>query len=511
MITEVESTPNTAAVTREVALFIDGEFVDGKQSFAIVEPATEQIMANVALAVEEDVDRAVCSARRAFDQGPWPRMSAMERGEYLLEIANLLEERLKELGRLETRNTGLPIMFTAGGHIPRAIAHFRYFAEEGQRLIGEAYPLENAYLNIVMREPVGVVGLITPWNAPLSVVSMQTAAALACGNTCVVKPSELTPVTTTVLAEIAAEVGLPPGVLNVVHGPASPTGRSLVSHPGLDIIGFTGGSETGRQVMESAARGLKRFGCELGGKSANLIFADADFEAALDAAVLCMYANNGEVCTAGSRVLVEVTILEKFIEAFVGRVQNLRVGDPLQVETEVGPLVSRQHQQKLFDYIRIGLADGAQLLCGDRTPPDKTSCGFYVQPAVFSNVNNGMRIAREEIFGPLASIISFTDENEAIHIANDSAYGLAGYVWTTKLERALRVAQQLRVGSVSINAPMVRDIRVPFGGYKESGFGRTGGHYSMDFFTEIKTVCLPINPYEFPRLGAQTSFVNSSA
>lgn len=509
MITEIQQASDNRSSVKDIPLFIDGRFVPAEQSFPLVEPATGRPLGSSAIADEDSVDRAVRAARKAFDQGPWPHLSAGERAAYLLEIADLLEERMAELAYWETRNTGLPITFTEGGHIPRAVAHFRYFAEEGQRLIGETYPLENAYLNLVLREPVGVVGLITPWNAPLSVVSMQAAAALACGNTCVIKPSELTPITTAILAEISAQVELPPGVLNVVYGPGTPTGRALVSHPGLDVISFTGGSETGRQVMESAARGLKRFGCELGGKSANLIFADAEFEPALDAALLCMYANNGEVCTAGSRVLVERSRYDQFVERFVERVRNLRVGDPLLPETEVGPLVSRQQQQKVFDYVQTGLAEGARLCCGESTQSDGPS-GFYVKPVVFSEVNNEMRIAREEIFGPFASIIPFDEESKAIEIANDSPYGLAGYVWTSNTARGLRVAQRLRVGAVSINAPMVRDIRVPFGGYKKSGIGRTGGRYSMDFFTEIKTVCLPVDGYSFPRLGSSNSFAGSS-
>lgn len=485
--------------------FIDGDFTRGEEAtrFTSVEPATGRPLVEVNAATPHDVDLAVRAARRAFDEGPWPRMAAAERAWYLMEMAELLENRLETLALLESRDSGLPIMFTRGGHLPRAVAHLRYFAGEGQRLIGETYPLEDAYINFVMREPIGVAALFTPWNAPLAVATMQSAAALACGNTCVLKPSELTPLTTTALAEVAAEVGLPPGVLNVIHGPGLLTGRALVGHAGVDVISFTGGTETGRRVLRSAARGLKRVGCELGGKSANIIFADANFEAALDGAVLCMYANNGEVCTAGSRILVERPIAEEFLAALIERVEGLKVGDPLSAETELGPLVSLPHRARVLDYLRMGQAEGARLCCGAETPPEYLANGYYVLPAVFAGVDNRMRIAQEEIFGPVASVIEFDGEDEAIGIANDSPFGLAGYVWTSCMERGLRVARLLKAGSVSVNAPMVRDIRAPFGGYRQSGIGRIGGRYSIEFFTEAKTTCLPINPYPFPRLGAR--------
>lgn len=489
----------------EIRSFINGRWFESAEHFTTLEPATGTVLSTVALSSVEDVHRAVMSARRAFDDGIWSRLTAGERGAFLLNIADLLEERLEELAELETRDTGLPIVFTQGGHLPRAVAHFRYFAEEAQRVIGEVYPLERAYLNLTVREPVGVVALITPWNAPLSVLSMQLAAALACGNTCVVKPSELAPLTAAILAELATQAELPPGVLNIVYGPADPTGRALVSHPDVDAISFTGGTDAGKEVMESAARGLKRFACELGGKSANIIFSDTDFDRAIDASMLCMFANNGEVCTAGSRILVENSLVERFTDTFVDRVRSLTIGDPLSSETEMGPLISSAQQKKIFEFIETGLDEGAQLLCGSDSLPVGLSRGFYVQPVVFSTANSNMAVAQEEVFGPATTIIPFSDEYEAIEIANNSRYGLAGYVWSGNVERGLRVAQNLRAGAISINAPMVRDIRAPFGGYKQSGLGRAGGNYSIDFYTETKTICLPVHGYQFPRLGTRGS------
>lgn len=485
-----------------IDLFIDGRFeppVD-ERYFQNVNPATEEVIADVAIASSRDVQRAVLAARRAFDEGPWPRMRAAERATRLLNLADMFEEKLELFAKLETVDTGLPIMFTQGGHLPRTVAHFRYFAEETQRSVGEVYSMDDAYLNFTLREPIGVAALITPWNAPLSVASINVAAALACGNTCVLKPSEQTPLTAYILAQLAEQADFPPGVINVIQGPGDISGNALVAHPGVDALSFVGGTVTGRKVMQVASGGLKRMACELGGKSANIIFADADLERALEGALLCMFANNGEACIAGSRILVERPVYEQFCESFVARVRGMRVGDPLSFETEMGPMISKAHQEKIFDYINVGIKEGAVLRCGGKRPDDPAN-GFYVEPTVFSEVDNRMRIAQEEIFGPVAALIPFGDEDEAVAVANESIFGLAGYVWSRNVERALNVARQLRAGTISINAPVIRDIRAPFGGYKQSGLGRTGGRYSIELFTQVKTTCLPVNPFQFPRLG----------
>lgn len=502
MKSSVSTAPDNSYET--VKQFIDGGFCesDSKATFTDFEPASGKPLCDVMISDARDVARAVSCARRAFDEGEWAALSTAERAYYLNTIADLMEARSEEIAVLEARDSGLPIRFVKGGHIPRAIAHFRYFAEEGQRLIGEVYPLEDAYLNLVMREPIGVAALITPWNAPLAVTSMQMAAALICGNTCVIKPSEQTPLTTALLGEILIAAELPAGVVNIVQGAGNPTGQALVNHPEVDVISFTGGMTTGQKVMADAAKGLKKLALELGGKSANIIFSDAELEEALDSTMLCMFANNGEVCTAGSRILVQRSLFDEFADRLKTRIGNLKIGNPLEGETEIGPLISRQHLQRVNEFIDLGVAEGAEILCGGNNVASDLQEGYYVQPTLLGNVHNRMQIAQEEIFGPVAVIIPFEDEDEAISIANDNQFGLSAYIWTKDTKLALQTARQLRVGTVSINCPMIRDFRVPFGGYKKSGLGRTGGQYSIDIFTEIKTTCLPVNPYQFPRLGA---------
>ncbi|MEK6321353.1 MAG: aldehyde dehydrogenase [Acidobacteriota bacterium] len=485
-------------------LFIGGRLQFSNKVFPTIEPATGDTLAEVSLASASDVDGAVAAARYAFDQGPWPRMSGGERAAYLMRVADLIEDRQSTLAEFESRDTGLPVRFTAEGHLPRTVAHFRYFAEEATRLVGEVFALDSAYLSLVVREAVGVAAVITPWNAPLSIASMQVAAALACGNTCVLKPSELAPVTSSMLADVMAAADLPEGVFNLIHGPAEPTGRALVEQPGIDIVSFTGGTATGKQILAASARYVRRVLCELGGKSANLILEDADLNSALDGSLLSMYANNGEACHAASRLLVARPIYERFSEMFADRVGNLQLGNPLDPDTEVGPLISEEHQARVLNFVQSGLEDGASLLAGGSEAPDLKG-GYYVLPTVFANANNSMRIAREEIFGPVAVIIPFETEDEAVEMANDSDYGLAGYIWTARFDRALELASRLRVGSVSINSPMIRDIRVPFGGFKRSGIGRTGGRFSITHYTELKTICVPVQGYTFPRLGSRES------
>lgn len=488
---------------KDIELFIDGRFEPAQAgaTFTSIDPSSEDVIADVAHAAAEDVDRAVRAARRAFDEGPWPRMSAGERAEYLHAIADAIEENLETLTLLEAIDSGLPVMYTHS-HVMRGVQNFRYFAEEAARITGTTYPQANAYLHVVTREPVGVVAVITSWNGPMSLSTSGVAAALTCGNTCVLKPSELSPVTAAELARIVEALELPPGVLNVVQGPGFPTGDALVGHPGVDAVAFTGSSPTGRHIMARAAGSLKRFVGELGGNAPTLVFADADLDRAVDGTVLCAFANNGEVCVAGSRIMVEESLYAEFVERFTARARNIRVGEPLQQDTEVGALISAQHRDRLLGLVTDAVAGGARLRCGGTRAPEMAR-GFYLTPTVLTDVAPGARILQDEILGPVVTIAPFTTEQDALARANDTSYGLAGYVWSRSAERVFRVASRLRVGTVWANSALVRDIRVPFGGYKQSGVGRLGGQHSIEAFTELKNTCIAIEPHTLPSLGAR--------
>lgn len=490
---------------KRVDLFIDSEFGPSRsgETFSSLNPATEEPFAEVALATAEDVDRAVSSSRKAFEEGPWPRLRASERASYLYAVADALEENLETLAKLEAIDTGLPLNFTRG-HATRAVDHFRFFAGEVERISGKTYPHDGAYLHLTTQEPVGVVAVVTPWNAPLSLATSGAAAALACGNTCILKPSELAPVTTAELAKIFAALEFPPGVLNVVHGPGNPTGEALASHPDVNAIAFTGGTATGRRIMEASSRTLKRFVGELGGNAPTLVFADANLDRAIDGTLLCAFANNGEACVAGSRILVERPLYDAFVEHFVARASAIRVGDPLAPETEVGPIVAAWHLERLQGLIDGAVAEGARVRCGGGRPAH-TSRGYYLAPTVLTGAKPGARVLRDEVLGPVVSITPFSDEAEGVALANDTPYGLAGYVWTGQAERILRVSRRLRVGTVWANTALVRDVRVPFGGYKQSGVGRLGGQYSIQAFTEVKNTCIAVEPYALPVLGHKGS------
>lgn len=486
---------------RKIGLFINGRFESSSsgESFTTINPATEELFAQADLATSVDVDLAVTAARHAFEEGPWPRMRASERAEYLREVANALDENQETLAILEAMDTGLPITFTRG-HASRAVANFRYFAEQAERLSGTTYPLDDAYLHMTTREPMGVVAVVTPWNAPLGLATSGAAAALACGNTCVLKPSELSPVTTSELAKIFDALEFPPGVFNVVQGPGTPTGEALASHPDVNAIAFTGGTMTGRRIMELSARTIKRFVGELGGNAPTLVFADAHIDRAIDGTLLCAFANNGEACVAGSRILVERALYETFVQRFIARAAAIRIGDPLETETELGPIVSARHLERLQQLIANAVAEGARVRCGGRRPTNM-SRGYYLEPTVLTDVQPGATALREEVLGPVVTISSFSEEAEGVDMANDTPYGLAGYVWTTQAERLLRISRRLRVGTVWANTALVRDVRVPFGGYKQSGVGRLGGHHSIQAFTEVKNTCIAVDPYVLPTLG----------
>jgi 5-carboxymethyl-2-hydroxymuconic-semialdehyde dehydrogenase len=487
-------------------LFIDGKLCPARDgtTFTTINPANNQPLGEVALASTADVDAAVTAARRAFDCGVWSRASTTFRKKTLRQIADLIEQHKDELALLEALDTGVPLSQTSGRHLVRTISNFRYFAEQIEHQTSELIPSGDTHLNLVVREPVGVIAVLSPWNAPLALATMRIAAALAYGNCVVVKPAEQAPLTASRLAEIVAASDLPAGAWNLVQGPPQPTGEALAQHPQVDAIALTGGTATGKAVMRLAADSVKSLSFELGGKSANVIFADADWERALDGALLGIFSNNGQQCLAGSRLLVEANIYDQFVSEFVTRANNIRVGNPLDRETEVGPLITENHLHRVLEFIAAGRSEGAQLLAGGARPADLPQ-GNYLRPTVIGEGLTTTCLSREEIFGPVAVFKRFETEDEAIALANDSEYGLAGYVWTQNLERAHRIAARIRTGTVWVNTPLFRDIRTPFGGIKQSGFGRDGGHYGLDFYTQTKNICIALQPPATPKLGTNRS------
>ncbi|MGH2435781.1 MAG: 5-carboxymethyl-2-hydroxymuconate semialdehyde dehydrogenase [bacterium] len=482
--------------------FIDGEFVDGVEgrTFATLNPATNEPLTQVAEGGQADVDRAVRAARKAFDMGPWPRMAPADRAKALTRVADAIDHHVDAIALMETLDTGIPISQVRKGQIPRAADNFRFFAEMATRMTGETYPVGETFVNYTIRQPVGVAGLITPWNTPFMLETWKVAPCLAAGNTCVLKPAEWAPVSAQELAEVIQHADLPPGIFNVVQGFGETTGAALVAHPMAQLISFTGETTTGKEIMRNGAATLKRFSMELGGKSPVVVFADADLDRALDATIFGLFSLNGERCTAGSRLFLEEPIYDAFVDNVVRRASNIRVGDPLEETTELGPLIHPEHWTRVSGYIEVGLKEGARVATGGKRP-ERFPRGNYLEPTVLVDVNNGMRVAQEEIFGPVLVAIPFRDESEAVRMANDTRYGLVAYVWTRDASRAHRLAAAVDAGMVWINSQNVRDLRTPFGGMKESGIGREGGHYSFDFYTELKTVHVALGAHHIPKMG----------
>lgn len=474
--------------------------LSGGLEIPVINPATEARISTLREDGADDVAAAVEAARRAFDEGPWPRLELGERRAVLRKALAHVRQHADELAYLDCLDTGVPLWDIRGRKISRVLENFDFFLEVASTATGETYQQNPKYITYVTREPVGVAAIIAPWNSPMSLASMQIAPALAFGNTCVVKPSEHTPISLYRLVELLIEGGLPPGVINLVNGRGPVTGAALVAHPGVDVVKFIGGTETGKAIMAAAAGGLKHVGLELGGKSANIIFADADPEDALNGALLGIYSNNGQQCLAGSRILVQRSIADDFIARFVERARKIRVGDPLDPKTEMGPLAFKQHYERVLSYVDIAKADGAEVLVGGGRAPgfDK---GYYFAPTAVLAPDNSIRACREEIFGPFANFLVFDDVEDAIRIANDSTFGLVGYLWSSNVQTVMRVSQGVRAGTIWVNTPLTREVRAPFGGFKESGIGRDSARASLDFFTEQKTTTIPIEKLTLRRLG----------
>lgn len=478
-----------------VANYIDGRLVEPESGsyFDDIDPATGDVCGQVPDSDERDIGRAVEAAGRAFDA--WSRTPAAERSRVLLRVADLIEHNLDDLARAESTDTGKPLAFARRVDIPRAAANFRFFATAILHTKTEAHQTDGRALNITLRAPRGVAGLISPWNLPLYLFSWKVGPALATGNTAVGKPSELTPLTAHRLAELCVEAGLPAGVFNIVHGRGEAAGAALVSHPDVPTISFTGGTDTGALIARTAGPMFKRLALECGGKNPTIVFADADLDEAVPQSVRAAFSNQGEICLCGSRVLVEQPAYERFVSDFVKAAQGLRIGDPLEETTDIGALISAEHLAKVESYVELARAEGGTVQCGGARPPavnDRCRGGFFLAPTVITGLDAACRTNREEIFGPVVTVMPFRDADEAVALANATPFGLSASVWTRDLNRAHHVAGRLECGTVWVNCWLLRDLRVPFGGAKQSGLGREGGEEAIRFFTEPKNVCIKL-------------------
>lgn len=481
---------NIQSKTIELKMFINGEWKDSSnnEKRPVINPATGEVIAFAPEGTIEDAKYAIDVARKAFEDGRWSNLSAQERASYLFKIADKIEENAEELTLLETQDNGKPLR-EAGYDVADAAACFRYYAGLITKPDGYTYHVADPMQAMVVREPVGVCGLIVPWNYPLLMSVWKLAPALAAGNTVVYKPSEVTPVTPKKLFEIFEEVGIPEGVVNMVMGAGPVVGNEIAANPDVDMVSFTGGTKTGKHIMKTAADTMKKVSLELGGKSPNIIFADADFETAVDYALFGIYAGAGQVCSAGSRILVEESIYDQFVERFVERAKKIKVGPGNEPDTEMGPLVSQEHLDKVLSYIKLGQEEGAKLACGgNRIVGNGLDKGYFVEPTVFVNVEQHMRIVQEEIFGPVVCIQTFKTEEEAIKLANGTIYGLAGAVFSKDGAKALRVIKKVRSGITWINAYHPTYNEAPWGGYKQSGIGRSLGTFGFEEFQEIKQI-----------------------
>ncbi len=475
-------------------LYVNGEFVDATSASTldVIDPATGEVLAQTPDADAADVGRAVDAARAAFDDGPWKDLTAQDRGRILFALANVVRERADELAALETRNSGKPIV-EAEYDIADVATCFEYYGGLATKIQGDVLPVPDNAMSLALREPVGVAGQIVPWNYPLMMAAWKIAPAICAGCTMVLKPAEQTPLTVLELATSFAAAGLPPGVVNIVTGTGGRAGAAIVAHPGVDKIAFTGSVEVGKTIMRSAADGLKKLSLELGGKSPNIFFADADFDAAVDGALFGVFVNQGEVCSAGSRILVQRSIYDEFVEALVEKTRAIRIGPPLDRATRLGALISREQLDRVRQYQEIGKTEAKLAVGGGRATGAGLDKGFFVEPTIFYDVDNSSRIAREEIFGPVACVIPFDREDEALRIANDTHFGLAAAVWTRDIFRALRTVKRLRAGIVWVNHMQPTYVEAPWGGYKQSGFGRELGTWGVDEYLNVKQVFINLS------------------
>ena len=475
-------------------LFVNGEQLDAAAggTHDVVNPATEEVIASVAAAGEADVDRAVRSARATFESDAWRKMSARQRGEAVWRLGELILKNKDELARLETLNNGKPL-FESMIDVRLTAATYKYYGGWADKIHGETIPVDGPFLNYTLREPIGVVGAIVPWNFPISLAAWKVAPALACGNTVVLKPAELTPFTAIRMAELAIEAGLPPGAFNCIPGAGSVAGSALVGHPDVGKIAFTGSTEVGRQIMRDAAGTVKKVSLELGGKSPNIIYADADLDAAARGALTGIFYGKGEVCAAGSRLLVEESVADEVRTRILERVKKMVAGDPLDPKTRLGALVSKTQMERVLGYIERGKKEGARLLSGGERAPVNGK-GYFVQPTVFEGVDRDMTIAREEIFGPVLAMMTFSDGmSGAAELANATIYGLAAGIWTRDIKKALRTAREIRAGTVWVNTYNMYDAASPFGGFKQSGFGRDLGVHALEGYTQVKSVWVDLS------------------
>lgn len=478
-------------LARPKKLLIDGKWVDAEagKTFETRNPADDEILAKVPEGGKADIDKAVKAARKAFDHGPWHKTSGSERARLLLKLADLIEQHADELAQLETLDNGKPIKESRWVDVPQTVETFRYYAGWATKLEGETLNVNSNFFTYTQREPVGVVGQIIPWNFPMLMAAWKLGPALACGNTLILKPAEQTPLTALRLGELVLAAGFPEGVVNIVtgFGPNS-AGEALSNHMDVDKIAFTGEDKTGREIVKASAGNLKRVSLELGGKAPNIVFADADIDSAVKGAITGIFFNQGQVCCAGSRLFLEKSIHDEFMSKLTERVGKMRQGPGLDEKTQIGPQISPEHKDKIMSYIKIAQGEGAKLVCGGDAPLGELAKGYFVKPTIFDQVKNQMRIAQEEVFGPVLAVIPFSTVEEVAEEANKVTYGLSGAVWTRDVKKAHKLASHIKAGTIWVNCFNTFDPAVPFGGYKMSGYGREGGKHTLDLYTNIKSV-----------------------